>query len=385
MTERIRASGIPVVNEHQENEAVPIVIVGFENSEFEIPSSTEETGRLILSSHEQALSSNDYAGEVIRIFLKESDAKAMIAWYDEFTDPNSPEVIAWVGAHYERNGSGGAPIHQHFSIETSTGQDGNIVTRLDIPYGAETINMRITNANLNVVGGGVFAVSGAEETNRVIALQDQTIDVDGNAAYTSRWSFSVNTTAEAGTNAGSDLQINRFTDAGVFIDSVISVKRSTGFIGMGIAPESTLAKLHIGITTDVNAVRISSTHSGVSNASLVLIDGDNALDKALQTRVTSDTTSRFSVENSGKMEWGAGGSSARDSNLYREGANILATDDKLHVVLDLEVDGALDHDGSTVGFYGVTPISRALLATGAGATADNIITALQNLGLVRQS
>lgn len=45
----------------------------------------------------------------------------------------------------------------------------------------------------------------------------------------------------------------------------------------------------------------------------------------------------------------------------------------------------LEIDGTGLGFYGVTPIARPLLATGAGATADNIITALQNLGLVRQS
>jgi hypothetical protein len=38
-----------------------------------------------------------------------------------------------------------------------------------------------------------------------------------------------------------------------------------------------------------------------------------------------------------------------------------------------------------LGFYGVTPIARAVLATGAGATVDNVITALQNLGLVKQS
>jgi hypothetical protein len=38
-----------------------------------------------------------------------------------------------------------------------------------------------------------------------------------------------------------------------------------------------------------------------------------------------------------------------------------------------------------IGFYGVAPIERALLATGAGATVDNVITALQNLGLVKQS
>lgn len=38
-----------------------------------------------------------------------------------------------------------------------------------------------------------------------------------------------------------------------------------------------------------------------------------------------------------------------------------------------------------VGFYGVTPIARATLATGAGASVDDVITALQNLGLVKQS
>ena len=52
---------------------------------------------------------------------------------------------------------------------------------------------------------------------------------------------------------------------------------------------------------------------------------------------------------------------------------------------ELEMDGALNHDGATAGFYGTTPIAQALLATGAGATVDNVITALQNLGLVKQT
>jgi hypothetical protein len=40
---------------------------------------------------------------------------------------------------------------------------------------------------------------------------------------------------------------------------------------------------------------------------------------------------------------------------------------------------------AAIGFYGVTPIARATLATGAGASVDDVITALQNLGLVKQS
>ncbi len=38
-----------------------------------------------------------------------------------------------------------------------------------------------------------------------------------------------------------------------------------------------------------------------------------------------------------------------------------------------------------IGFYGVTPIARQVLATGSGATVDDVIVALQNLGLVKQS
>lgn len=41
--------------------------------------------------------------------------------------------------------------------------------------------------------------------------------------------------------------------------------------------------------------------------------------------------------------------------------------------------------GEKWAFFGATPIVQPLLATGGGATVDNVITALQNLGLVRQS
>jgi len=38
-----------------------------------------------------------------------------------------------------------------------------------------------------------------------------------------------------------------------------------------------------------------------------------------------------------------------------------------------------------LGFYGVEPVARQLLATGAGASVDDVITALQNLGLLKQA
>ena len=48
-------------------------------------------------------------------------------------------------------------------------------------------------------------------------------------------------------------------------------------------------------------------------------------------------------------------------------------------------NAAIFTNGGYVGFYGTAAIAQQTLATGAGATVDNVITALQNLGLVKQS
>jgi hypothetical protein len=111
------------------------------------------------------------------------------------------------------------------------------------------------------------------------------------------------------------------------------------------------------------------------------------------------------------MEFGDG-TSTLDTNVYRDAADTLKTDDTLVVAGELAVDGALNHDGSTVGFYGVTPVTRQAVATrgddtggstsgalanvsGTGAdaainnnfarlaaTVNNLITALETTGLV---
>jgi hypothetical protein len=45
----------------------------------------------------------------------------------------------------------------------------------------------------------------------------------------------------------------------------------------------------------------------------------------------------------------------------------------------------IGHASDLLGFFGVTAIARPVLATGVSATVDNVITTLQNLGLVKQS
>jgi hypothetical protein len=58
-----------------------------------------------------------------------------------------------------------------------------------------------------------------------------------------------------------------------------------------------------------------------------------------------------------------------DTNLYRSAANVLKTDDKLFVTGELELDGALNHDGTTVGFFGTAPATQST-----GWSATNVTT-----------
>ena len=70
------------------------------------------------------------------------------------------------------------------------------------------------------------------------------------------------------------------------------------------------------------------------------------------------------------------------TNLTRKAKmSLSAYDTAARLGIEIEASGT----EAKLGFYGVATITRAILATGAGATVDNVITALQNLGLVKQA
>lgn len=82
-------------------------------------------------------------------------------------------------------------------------------------------------------------------------------------------------------------------------------------------------------------------------------------------------------------------------NVYSGGFNFLDTTGFCSFSAKTDMTFAVDsHTGieidpsggvARIAFYGVTPTARQLLATGASHTVDDVITALQNLGLVKQS
>lgn len=71
-----------------------------------------------------------------------------------------------------------------------------------------------------------------------------------------------------------------------------------------------------------------------------------------------------------------------DMMLRTNGADALAIDgatQRVRATAALEIDGALDHDGTTVGFYGTAPVAKQ---TGVAVSAAGVHAALVNLGLI---
>lgn len=102
---------------------------------------------------------------------------------------------------------------------------------------------------------------------------------------------------------------------------------------------------------------------------------------AVEVRQTADTEDRVNFDWTGKLTWGDG-SAVGDVTLYRHAANVLKTDDDLHVASTLwaqaaatigshlTIGGNIDHNGSNVGFYGTTPVAKPDGVSASKALAD---------------
>lgn len=106
------------------------------------------------------------------------------------------------------------------------------------------------------------------------------------------------------------------------------------------------------------------------------VNGDLVLDigglasTAIVVGTAGAANKRWILTEFGGMSWGAGGASALDTTLERSAAATLKLTGKLWVTDELELDGALNHDGTTIGFFGVTPAVRASAYTPTNVSTD---------------
>lgn len=67
----------------------------------------------------------------------------------------------------------------------------------------------------------------------ITAIQGQLADIRFQTSNSQRWIIRRTGDAESGNNSGSNFHLNRYNDSGVLIDTVLSVSRNTGNVGIG--------------------------------------------------------------------------------------------------------------------------------------------------------
>ncbi len=180
-------------------------------------------------------------------------------------------------------------------------------------------------------------------------------------AASARWTLQCNSSAESGSNAGSNFTMTRFSDAGSGLDSPFVILRSTGQVFLG--PDSAL-------TNSVqDQVIIRHNTSGTPAAGL-----GSGVRVELETSTTTNTQA-------GRIRWhwtvvthasrtARGTLSANDSGGERD-------------CIMWEGSGT----AAMVGFYGTAPIAKPAPtgSRGGNAALASLLTALANLGLITDS
>ena len=255
------------------------------------------------------------------------------------------------------------------------------------------------------ITGGVTTVAGLTSTAAISVTTSAAVtgaagavrDYFLHTAGVNRWGLRASSTAEGGADTGSNLQLNAYTDAGTFIDSVIAIARvAAGGITFASGRAVSMAALtattgtftgllkttvttqqlslnydasnHLAVTVgSAGGVTYAATGLGAShsfansvNIASVLTVTRTAQQLGLQYDVSNYLA--VTVSSAGAVTYDAVGASAN------------------HIFSDaVELDGDLNHDGSNVGFYGTAPVA---LQTGVAVTAAGIHAALVNLGLI---
>lgn len=92
---------------------------------------------------------------------------------------------------------------------------------------AQTISGNLIASNiLNAFG----SAAGASQTINILGAAGGNRQVLFQTGSVNRWAFGANSTAESGSNVGTDFIIGRFADVGTFIDIPLTITRSTGLI-----------------------------------------------------------------------------------------------------------------------------------------------------------
>lgn len=201
-------------------------------------------------------------------------------------------------------------------------------------------------------------------------------DVDGNAllavdpAGNARW-WALSSTVTLRQQSALDNTWIDSTDASRKARLVLSVYDTAAREALRLDTDGSRALVGLGGTTPTARLHLPAGTATASTAPLKLTSGTNLT-----------TPEAGAVEYDGTEYYASIGSIryALLRSTFTEGQNVA-----LGTTTGTQWGTAGGAAGQKQGWWGVTPIVQPLLATGAGATVDNVITTLQNLGLCRQA
>ncbi len=205
---------------------------------------------------------------------------------------------AWIGAHYDSPAITGEDVHQHLNFETVQADWITAVTRLQISFGEDTALVSFPNSNVKFYPDHLVQIGS-----------------DANGLYIEH-----NTSANR-------IDMTSTTDMTFNQDLVIGANANAA------------SRLDVRESTDRNMLKLATTLGSANGAAQLLIHGTTAGGVAIQSGLSSEGTNRWSMNTSGRMEWGSG-SATRDTNLYRNAANELRTDDKFTASLGVNLGAA---------------------------------------------
>jgi len=159
------------------------------------------------------------------------------------------------GTHNIANVTLGNNPHRHMSMEVSD-STGAVQTRFEIPYDLDSTFIKVVDADFILTGGKKLQMTGENGVNK-----DLTFGLDETSVYT-RWALRQDSTTESGSNVGSDFKIVRYSDAGVALDSSLTITRSTGLVTAAgnIESNGTILDLDSATTASVISDRGATTN-----------------------------------------------------------------------------------------------------------------------------
>lgn len=286
----------------------------------------DTTGHIVVPSYQTNSSVSSLApGEGIRLQVMTGLAKNMIAW--QMPRPlsgNNPATLkstVWIGAHYYDQNDG-TTVHGHWSLETPDSTDA-LRSRFEVKISDAAGNLLdktlvqtfLADLVVDASNGQVLRIrSGAGAARNIEWASDQW-------GAAPRWRLGCpSDPGEVGSNAGSNLALYHFSDAGTSMGAPIFVQRSNGRTYIGgtslLAGGTDGDQSGLTVNRNVAGVALQVTNTATGGTGYAFTGADAATSRMSQSSVSGETGVRFVQYADGKLEFGDG-TNSRDVTLSR--------------------------------------------------------------------